>query len=143
MDARSEDFKRALVAGDRNVVYPILHHVLSKFRALQKRAYVARFLVNVAVPDEFMHDEVVADVFQHLKERQEEFVEVHKRVDRLVRGALDHVAWRWLRRAARASVGGMPSPSPLRARVCVVHVAPWSLALASCRSEGTRSTRRI
>ncbi len=82
--AHSEDFKRALMAGDRNVVYPILHHVLSKFPQLQKRAYVARFLVNVAVPDEFMHDEVVADVHQHYKERQEEFIEVHKRVDRLV-----------------------------------------------------------
>lgn len=79
----AEDFKRALMAGDRNVVYPILHHVLSKFPQLQKRAYVARFLVNVAVPDEFMHDEVVADVHQHYKERQEEFIEVHKRVDRL------------------------------------------------------------
>lgn len=79
----AENFKRAMMAGDRNVVYPILHHVLSKYQVLAKRAYVARFLVNVAVPDEFMHDEVVADVHQHYKERQEEFVEVHKRVDRL------------------------------------------------------------
>lgn len=52
-----ESFQQGLLAGNRKVIYPILHHVLSRFVQLQKRAYVARFLVNVEVPAEFMHDD--------------------------------------------------------------------------------------
>ncbi len=53
----SEAFKGGLVSGDRNAIYPVLEYVLSKFPALQKRAYLAKFLVNVEVPPEILHEE--------------------------------------------------------------------------------------
>jgi hypothetical protein len=38
--------------------------VLIKLSELQKRAYLAKFLVNIAVPDEFLMDEEMQNVHQ-------------------------------------------------------------------------------
>lgn len=83
--ADAEGYKAALLEGDRGVVYPILHYILSKLPQLQKRAYLAKFLMKIEVPPEFMHDEGVQDVSMTYQQLQEEFKEVHKTVDRLVR----------------------------------------------------------
>ena len=45
---------------------------------LQKRAYLARFLVNVDVPEHMFADDEIVEVYQNLKDLQEEFKEVHK-----------------------------------------------------------------
>jgi len=78
-----EAFKGGLVTGDRNAIYPVLEYVLSKFQALQKRAYLAKFLVNVDVPPEILHEEAVQEVYRSFKELQEEFKETHKVADKM------------------------------------------------------------
>mmetsp|Transcript_24055 Transcript_24055/g.52509 ORF Transcript_24055/g.52509 Transcript_24055/m.52509 type:complete len:690 (+) Transcript_24055:253-2322(+) len=71
-------FKTGLLHGDPGIIYPILTWLLHKLPELQKRAYLARFLVNVEVPEHMFTDEEVAEVYQQYKDLQEEFKEVHK-----------------------------------------------------------------
>ena len=47
---------RALEQGDRDLLYPLLTHVLSKLPELRKRAYLSRFLVPIDVPEEMFAD---------------------------------------------------------------------------------------
>lgn len=70
--------KQALLHGDPRLIYPILSWMLQRLPDLQKRAYLARFLVNVEVPEHMFADEEVVEVYQNYKDLQEEFKEVHK-----------------------------------------------------------------
>lgn len=45
-----------LVEGDKHVIFPVLVWLLQKLPELQKRAYLARYLVRVDVPPEFLAD---------------------------------------------------------------------------------------
>mmetsp|Transcript_45252 Transcript_45252/g.74986 ORF Transcript_45252/g.74986 Transcript_45252/m.74986 type:complete len:691 (-) Transcript_45252:135-2207(-) len=71
-------FKQGLLHGDPGIIYPILTWMLHKLPELQKRAYLAKFLVNVEVPEHMFTDEEVVEVYQNYKDLQEEFKEVHK-----------------------------------------------------------------
>merc|ERR1719181_1258922 len=70
--------KQALLHGDPQMIYPILTWMLQRMPDLQKRAYLARFLVNVEVPEHMYADEEIFEVYQNYKDLQEEFKEVHK-----------------------------------------------------------------
>merc|ERR1719327_1811741 len=70
--------KQMLLHGDPQMIYPILSWMLQRLPELQKRAYLARFLVNVEVPEHMFTDEEVVEVYQNYKDLQEEFKEVHK-----------------------------------------------------------------
>lgn len=73
-----QTFKQALLHGDPGVIYPILTWMLQRLPELQKRSYLARFLVNIEIPEHMFSDEEVAEVYQNLKDLQEEFKETHK-----------------------------------------------------------------
>ena len=68
---------------DRNVVYPLLHYLVQRLPQLKKRAYLARFLMTIKIPQQFALDPQVAEVFGQYKELQKEFKDVHKTLDRL------------------------------------------------------------
>lgn len=70
--------KQALLHGDPRMIYPILTWMLQKMPELQKRAYLAKFLVNVEVPEHMFTDEEVVEVYQSYMDLQQEFKEVHK-----------------------------------------------------------------
>merc|ERR1719181_1850827 len=70
--------KQVLLHGDPALIYPILSWMLQRLPDLKKRAYLARFLVNVEVPEHMFADEEVAEVYQNYKDLQEEFKEMHK-----------------------------------------------------------------
>ncbi len=44
---------------------------------------MAHYLVNIAIPDEYMMDQEIRDVFQTYKELQSEFETTHKHVETL------------------------------------------------------------
>ena len=73
-----QNFKQALLHGDPGIIYPILTWMLQRLPELQKRSYLARFLVNIEVPEHMFSDEEVGEVYQQLKDLQEEFKETHK-----------------------------------------------------------------
>jgi len=78
-----EEFKEKLETGDRDLMYPLLTHVLSKLPELRKRAYLSRFLVPIDVPEEMFADPEVMEKWTLYKELQETFKETHKSTDRL------------------------------------------------------------
>lgn len=72
-----------LRVGDRNIVYPIMHWLLSKFAHLSKRAYLAKYLSRIDVPAEYMSDDHLVSLMQQLQALQKEFTQTHKAVDQL------------------------------------------------------------
>lgn len=49
--------------GDKLIIYPILEWLLKRIPDLQKRAYLARFLVKVDVPPEIMAEDPIPDLY--------------------------------------------------------------------------------
>lgn len=68
---------------DKETLHEILYWCLQKFEPLQKRAYLAKYLLPVDVPPEFMNDDLIFELSNNLKEYQNEFKEVHKTVDKM------------------------------------------------------------
>ena len=77
-----QDFKRGLLHGDPGVIYPILVWMLQRLPELQKRAYLAKFLVNVDVPEHMFSDEEICEVYQQYQDLQGEFKEAHKAAEK-------------------------------------------------------------
>jgi intraflagellar transport protein 81 len=73
-----EEFQNLLANGDKDILYTIMHWALSKYELLKKRAYLAKFLMPVDIPAEFLNEDLIVDLSQRLKELQMDFKEVHK-----------------------------------------------------------------
>lgn len=59
-------FRQGLVIGSKPVIHPILHWLLQRVPELKKRAYLARFLVKLEVPAEFLQDDVINDTYHQV-----------------------------------------------------------------------------
>ncbi|XP_013415931.1 intraflagellar transport protein 81 homolog [Lingula anatina] len=75
-------FRQGLVQGNKPVVYPILEWLLQNKSDLKKRAYLARYLVKLSIPPEFM-DEQMSELYQQYEMYIEEFKELHKQMEQL------------------------------------------------------------
>lgn len=60
-------FRAGLVQADKLVIYPILEWLLKRVPELQKRAYLARFLVKIDVPPEIMAEDQIPELFAQVK----------------------------------------------------------------------------
>lgn len=78
-----EDFQALLLAGDKEILHTIMHWCLHRFDHLQKRAYLAKYLMPVEIPAEFMGEDLIIELSQRLKELQADFKEVHKTADQV------------------------------------------------------------
>ncbi|CAN0102710.1 unnamed protein product, partial [Laminaria digitata] len=78
-----DDFRRGLAVGDKGVVYPAMHWCLQRLPQLKKRAYLARYLMPVEVPMEFMQDQALVDLHASYRELQADFKATHKEVDQI------------------------------------------------------------
>ncbi|KFP63035.1 Intraflagellar transport protein 81 [Cariama cristata] len=76
-------FRQGLVTGSKPVIHPVLHWLLQRTNELKKRAYLARFLVKLEVPAEFLQDDTVADVNKQYEELMEAFKNLHKEYEQL------------------------------------------------------------
>lgn len=83
-------------------MYPVLSFVLGKLGALKKRAYVARYLLPVDVPPEFLASEPLAEALAQYRALQAEFKETHKAYERAI--------------AAVTGPGGVPKRPPAELR---------------------------
>lgn len=81
--------QQGLLAGDKDTVHPILYWLLQNMEALRKRAYLAQFCVNLEVPEEFLRDEQVYELFQHYKELQSQFKATHMHMETVRQEHLD------------------------------------------------------
>ncbi|KAK2522791.1 Ift81 [Columba guinea] len=76
-------FRQGLVTGSKSVIHPVLHWLLQRTNELKKRAYLARFLVKLEVPAEFLQDDTVADINKQYEELMEAFKNLHKECEQL------------------------------------------------------------
>uniref|UniRef100_A0A3P9MMX8 Intraflagellar transport protein 81 homolog n=1 Tax=Oryzias latipes TaxID=8090 RepID=A0A3P9MMX8_ORYLA len=82
-DNMSDSFQQGLVTGSKSVIHPILYWLLQRVPDLKKRAYLARFLVKLEVPAEFLHDDIVSDTYHQYEELVEGFKMYHKECEQL------------------------------------------------------------
>nr|XP_046242207.1 intraflagellar transport protein 81 homolog isoform X1 [Scatophagus argus] len=76
-------FRQGLVTGSKPVIHPILHWLLQRVPELKKRAYLARFLVKLEVPSEFLQDDIINDTYHQYEELVEGFKTYHKECEQL------------------------------------------------------------
>ncbi|KAJ0067822.1 hypothetical protein NL108_011044, partial [Boleophthalmus pectinirostris] len=76
-------FRQGLVTGSKQVVHPILFWLLQKVPELKKRAYLARFLVKLEIPAEFLQDDVINETYHQYEELVEGFKTYHKECEQL------------------------------------------------------------
>lgn len=77
------DFEESLMQGDKDTLTSIMFWCLQNFDRLQKRAYLAKFLMPVDIPPDFQGDDLIMELVMKLKEMQGEFKDVHKQVDQI------------------------------------------------------------
>ncbi|KAG5840733.1 hypothetical protein ANANG_G00191810 [Anguilla anguilla] len=81
--AEASSFRQGLVTGSKPVVHPVLHWLLMRIPELKKRAYLARFLMKLEVPAEFLQDEVIAETHHQYEELVDGFKGYHKECEQL------------------------------------------------------------
>ncbi|XP_039628079.1 intraflagellar transport protein 81 homolog [Polypterus senegalus] len=77
------NFRQGLVTGAKPVIHPILYWLLQRMAELKKRAYLARYLVKLEVPAEFLQEDVVIDTYHQYEELVERFKGLHKESEQL------------------------------------------------------------
>jgi len=82
-EEQMEDFQNLLLEGDKEMLQTIMHWCLQRLEHLQKRAYLAKYLMPVEIPAEFFNEDLIAELSQTLKELQGDFKEVHKAADQV------------------------------------------------------------
>ena len=88
----STDWENGLLNGDRKVIYPIYYFLLKNLNQLKKRAYLAKFLVPLDVPEEFAGDPELKRLNEQMKELQAEFQIVHEEYEGIESSSLVAVA---------------------------------------------------
>ena len=78
-----DDFYSLLMSGDKDILTTIMHWCLQRFEHLQKRAYLAKYLMPVEVPADFQGEPLIIDLLSRLKDMQADFKEVHKVYDQV------------------------------------------------------------
>ncbi|XP_046546796.1 LOW QUALITY PROTEIN: intraflagellar transport protein 81 homolog [Haliotis rubra] len=76
-------FRAGLVQGEKPIIYPILEWMLPRVNDLQKRAYLAKYLVKVEVPAAIMTEEDIVSIYNQYEEIMEQFKELHKQAETL------------------------------------------------------------
>ncbi len=64
-------------------MHEFLAWMLHRLPELRKRAYLARFLRPVVIPDEYFADDQIVSLMQKYQAAQDEFKEQHKSIERL------------------------------------------------------------
>jgi intraflagellar transport protein 81 len=83
-----QQFQTNLMQGDKKTVHPILYYLLKNLPDLKKRAYLAKFLVPITVPPEFLTDDDMRNLFQEYKDLQAEFQVNHQQLEEVQKNAL-------------------------------------------------------
>lgn len=73
-------FSEGFMKGSHDVIYPLMYWVLDQREILKKRAYLARFLKNLEIPEDMFADNTIVSLYQEYKDLQDKFKEVHQQV---------------------------------------------------------------
>lgn len=72
-----EPFQQGLMHGRKRTTHDVLFWVLTNLETLKKRSFLAQFCVNLDVPEDFLRDEQVYQLYQDYKELQSQFKTTH------------------------------------------------------------------
>lgn len=89
-----DELGHQLVQGDRQCTYHVMNFLFSRLPDLKKRAYLAKYLINVEIPQEHLSDEEILTAYQQHKELQRAFTQTHKQVDMMRSGTVSPDALR-------------------------------------------------
>jgi intraflagellar transport protein 81 len=78
-----EAFRKGIVQGDKPAIYPVLEWLFKRMPELKERAYLARFLVKVDVPQDFMVDPHLTDLYAQYEQLLLSFKESHRQMTTL------------------------------------------------------------
>jgi intraflagellar transport protein 81 len=76
-----DDFQQLLMIGDKEILYTIMHWILQRYEQLQKRSYLAKYLMPLDIPSDFMNDDLVLELSEQLKVLQIQFKDIHKQIE--------------------------------------------------------------
>jgi intraflagellar transport protein 81 len=62
------NWQNGLFSAERRIVYPVIYYLLTRLSDLEKRAYLARFLVPFTIPDEIPMDEELKTFLNQYKD---------------------------------------------------------------------------
>lgn len=79
--SNEHELQKGIVFGDKKVIYPILHYILTNLSHMQQRAYLARYLVNIYVPEDLLMEDDMKEVYQQYKELQAQFQVCHQEIE--------------------------------------------------------------
>ena len=74
-------FRHGLLQGNKGTIYPLLQWLFEHSEELKKRAYLAKFLVKIDVPAEFLQEEAMVELNRTYLELVEQFKDLHKTVE--------------------------------------------------------------
>jgi intraflagellar transport protein 81 len=74
-------FRQGLLQGDKHTTYSLLQWLLERLPELKKRSYLAKFLIRIEVPAEFLQDEQIVELSSTHDELLERFKESHKTIE--------------------------------------------------------------
>jgi len=79
-------FRQGIVLGQKNVIQPILFYLLKNLEGLKTRAYLAKYLVKLPIPNDILHDGSdgqIQELWSKCVELQEQFSVMHRDVEEL------------------------------------------------------------
>ena len=74
-------FRHGLLSGEKATVYPLLQWLLERTEELKKRAYLAKYLVKIDVPPEYLQEEGAVEMHDTYQELVDQFKELHRTVE--------------------------------------------------------------
>lgn len=96
-DIREQDptrFGHGLLSGDRSVLLPILHDILSRVDELKTRVYLSKYLIPIRVPDELFSFDDVKETNDKYEQLKEEFKKAHHLFSQLKQSTPNPMEWK-------------------------------------------------
>lgn len=78
-----------IINGDRKTLYPIIFSICQKIDDMKKRVYLAKYMVEIKVPDEFLMDQEVNNIYQQYKQLIQNFKSTHQQTTTLKESTQD------------------------------------------------------
>ncbi|KAM3147649.1 hypothetical protein pb186bvf_000456 [Paramecium bursaria] len=76
-----DKWQQGLLQADKKTIYPIFYYLLTRLPDLEKRAYLARYLMPVQLPEEFQMDNDIKIQLDQIKDLQAEFQVHHQQLE--------------------------------------------------------------
>jgi intraflagellar transport protein 81 len=74
-------FGTAFLSAEKSVIFPLLLWLLDRVQLLKKRAYLARYLRPVNIPEDLFADAAIVSAYQKFSSLQAEFKDLHKLIE--------------------------------------------------------------